>query len=107
MWWPALGGLAIGAGGVIEPRAMGVGYDVIHDLLGHSIEHRAVALLVAVKIIIWILALSSGTSGGVLAPLLIIGGSFGYLEGQYFPGSAEFWTLLGVAAMMGGTMRSP
>ncbi|MEK1886306.1 MAG: chloride channel protein [Phyllobacterium sp.] len=107
MWWPAIGGLAVGIGGIVEPRAMGVGYDVIRDLLNHSIAPQAVIALVLVKIIIWILALSSGTSGGVLAPLLIIGGSFGYLEGQYLPGPVEFWSLLGMAAMMGGTMRSP
>ncbi|MBZ9605922.1 chloride channel protein [Phyllobacterium chamaecytisi] len=107
MWWPALGGIAIGLGGMVEPRAMGVGYDVIHDLLNNSIDAHAVLLLVVVKSIIWILALASGTSGGVLAPLLIIGGSVGFLEGQYFAGPVELWSLLGMAAMMGGTMRSP
>ncbi|TXI04930.1 MAG: chloride channel protein, partial [Rhizobium sp.] len=35
MWWPALGGLVVGLGGLIEPRALGVGYDIIADLL-HS-----------------------------------------------------------------------
>ena len=29
MWWPAIGGIAIGLGGLVEPRALGVGYDVI------------------------------------------------------------------------------
>src|SRR3546814_17708817 len=33
MWWPALGGLVVGLGGWLEPRALGVGYDVIGDLL--------------------------------------------------------------------------
>ena len=33
MWWPALGGMIVGLGGLIEPRALGVGYDVIGDLL--------------------------------------------------------------------------
>ncbi|TXR46662.1 chloride channel protein [Phyllobacterium endophyticum] len=107
MWWPAIGGLAIGLGGLVEPRAMGVGYDVIHDLLVNSITAQAVLVLVIVKCIIWIVALASGTSGGVLAPLLIIGGAAGFLEGQYFTGPVELWSLLGMAAMMGGTMRSP
>jgi H+/Cl- antiporter ClcA/CBS domain-containing protein len=107
MWWPAIGGLAIGLGGLVEPRAMGVGYDVIHDLLANSITAQAVLVLVTVKCIIWIVALASGTSGGVLAPLLIIGGAAGFLEGQYFTGPVELWSLLGMAAMMGGTMRSP
>src|SRR6185437_2093455 len=74
MWWPALGGLAVGLGGLIEPRALGVGYDVIGDLLAGHVTAKAVALILVVKSIIWIIALASGTSGGVLAPLLIFGG---------------------------------
>jgi chloride channel protein, CIC family len=68
---------------------------------------REVALILVVKSVIWIVALASGTSGGVLAPLLIFGGCLGWLEGQYLPGDTGAWALLGMAAMMGGTMRSP
>jgi chloride channel protein, CIC family len=107
MWWPALGGIAIGLGGLIEPRALGVGYDVIGDLLAGHVTAKAVALILVVKSIIWIIALASGTSGGVLAPLLIFGGCLGWLEGQFLPGDSSAWALLGMAAMMGGTMRSP
>lgn len=107
MWWPALGGLAVGLGGLIEPRALGVGYEVIGDLLASHVAAREVALILVVKSVIWIVALASGTSGGVLAPLLIFGGCLGWLEGQYLPGDAGAWALLGMAAMMGGTMRSP
>ena len=107
MWWPMLGGLAVGAGGLDDPHALGVGYDVIADLLsGHAAVHNVERLLL-VKSAIWIVALASGTSGGVLAPLLILGGSLGWLEGQMLPGGPSFWALVGMAAMMGGTMRSP
>lgn len=107
MWWPMLGGLVVGLGGLIDPRALGVGYDVIADLLsGHIVRDEAIRLLL-VKSVIWVVALSSGTSGGVLAPLLILGGTAGWLEGLVLPGGASFWALVGMAAMMGGTMRSP
>ncbi|HEV2673315.1 MAG TPA: chloride channel protein [Aliidongia sp.] len=107
MWWPMLGGVMVGLGGLIDPRALGVGYDIIADLLsGHMVLGESLRLL-AVKSAIWVLALASGTSGGVLAPLLILGGAAGWLEGQLLPGDASFWALLGMAAMMGGTMRSP
>jgi CBS domain-containing protein len=107
MWWPTLGGLVVGLGGLIDPRALGVGYDVIADLLsGHMVRDEAIRLLL-VKSAIWVIALSSGTSGGVLAPLLILGGTAGWLEGLVLPGGASFWALVGMAAMMGGTMRSP
>jgi len=107
MWWPAVGGLVVGLGGLIEPRALGVGYDIISDLLGSHIVAKAVLAILLVKAGIWLVALSSGTSGGVLAPLLILGGALGWLVGLFFPGDPGFWALLGMAAMMGGTMRAP
>ena len=107
MWWPAIGGIAVGLGGLIEPRALGVGYDIIGDLLSDHIVWSAVVAILLVKSVIWIIALASGTSGGVLAPLLIFGGCAGWLEGQFLPGDHGVWALIGMAAMMGGTMRSP
>jgi CIC family chloride channel protein len=108
MWWPAIGGLVVGIGGLVEPRALGVGYDLIHDLLQGGMATNAILLVLLVKGFIWAVALGSGTSGGVLAPLLIMGGALGALESQIMPvGDSGFWALIGMAAMMGGTMRSP
>ncbi|MBB3964830.1 chloride channel protein [Rhizobium metallidurans] len=107
MWCPAIGGLFIGIGGLIEPRALGVGYDIIEDLLHSNVLPAAVLTILAVKVAIWLIALSSGTSGGVLAPLLIFGGAIGWLAGLFLPGDQGFWALIGMAAMMGGTMRAP
>jgi len=108
MWWPMLGGLVVGLGGLVDPRALGVGYDNIANLLtGHTIATAAL-LLLAVKAVIWAVALGSGTSGGVLAPLLIMGGAMGAALSGYLPAAdGGFWPLLAMAATMGGTMRSP
>jgi CIC family chloride channel protein len=108
MWWPAIGGLIIGVGGLIEPRALGVGYDVIRELLtGHATMSLIVGILV-VKTLIWGLSLGSGTSGGVLAPMFMIGAALGALEGIIFPGvTPGFWGLVGLAGVLGGVMRSP
>jgi CIC family chloride channel protein len=108
MWWPAIGGLIIGVGGLIEPRALGVGYDVIDQLLtGHAGLSLIVGILV-VKTSIWGLSLGSGTSGGVLAPVFMIGGALGALEAHVLPGvTPGFWALIGLAAVVGGVMRSP
>jgi H+/Cl- antiporter ClcA len=108
MWWPAIGGAVIGLGGLAEPRALGVGYDVIDQLLtGRATVSLIVGILV-VKTIIWSVSLGSGTSGGVLAPVFMIGGALGAAEGMVlphvFPG---FWAMLGLAAVVGGVMRSP
>ena len=108
MWWPALGGLCVGVGGWLDPRVLGIGYDSIHELLrGGHLGGMLLSLLI-IKALIWSIALGSGTSGGVLAPLLIIGGALGAVEARWLalpdPG---LWAMIGMAAMMGGTMRSP
>lgn len=108
MWWPVIGGLAIGLGGLVEPHALGVGYDNIAALLHGNMGNSASMRLLVVKAIIWSIALGSGTSGGVLAPLLMMGGAVGALFGWILPfGDSGLWALIGMAAMMGGTMRSP
>jgi len=108
MWWPALGGLVVGIGGLFDPAALGVGYADIRALLQGGFGLDAAATLLAVKAVVWIVALSSGTSGGVLAPLLIMGGALGAIEGHYLPFAGDgFWALLGMTAILGGTMRVP
>jgi H+/Cl- antiporter ClcA/predicted transcriptional regulator len=108
MWWPAIGAVFIGIGGVIEPRVLGVGYDTIHSMLRGEVIGGAVLGLMIAKSLVWSIALGSGTSGGVLAPLLIMGGALGAGVATWIPtGDAGLWALIGMAAMMGGTMRSP
>jgi H+/Cl- antiporter ClcA len=119
MWWPALGGLAVGVGGYFQPHALGVGYDIIEGLLRGDVGPLlgraagqpivwALLALIAVKGCIWATALGSGTSGGVLAPLLIMGGAVGSVVGGALPGGdVPLWALVGMAAILGGTMRSP
>ncbi len=108
MWWPAIGALAVGIGGYLQPRALGVGYDVIGDLLNNHLAASALLGLLLVKAIIWLIALGSGTSGGVLAPLLMLGAGLGALLGPYLPGGAPaVWPLVFMAATLGGMMRAP
>ena len=107
MWWPALGGIAIGLGGLLYPRALGVGYDTAHDLLAGRLLGAALLGLLITKALIWSISLGSGTSGGVLAPLLIMGGSLGALEASWTHGDPGFAAAISMGAMLGGTMRSP
>lgn len=108
MWWPMIGGIFVGIGGLIDPRALSVGYDNIDHLLKGDLAATSALSLMLVKMTIWGIALGSGTSGGVLAPLLIIGGAMGMALTAVMPtASAGFWPLLVMAATMGGTMRVP
>jgi CIC family chloride channel protein len=119
MWWPALGGLVVGIGGYFQPRVLGVGYEWIggflqgrmSDLLSPAEAEqllRTVLVLMLLKGVVWSVALGSGTSGGVLAPLLLMGSALGMVEARFLPaGDARLWALVSMAATLGGTMRVP
>jgi chloride channel protein, CIC family len=106
-WWPALGGIVVGIGGLVDPRALGVGYATIADELAGRLALSALVLLLVVKLVIWSTALGSGTSGGILAPLLMMGAAAGGLLGNVFGGSPSVWATLGMAATLAGVTRSP
>jgi H+/Cl- antiporter ClcA/CBS domain-containing protein len=108
MWWPAIGGLVIGIGGFIFPEALGVGYGTIGDLLQGETGWRIILGVLIVKSLIWSISLGSGTSGGVLAPLLMVGCALGGIEAKFLPSEgAGFWPMISMAAVLAGTMRAP
>jgi CIC family chloride channel protein len=110
MWWPAIGGVGIGVGGLFFPRGLGVGYDNIAELLrGNAPLGLLLGLLVA-KSLMWAFSLSSGTSGGVLAPLLMIGAAIGEMAARLAHMSGEtqaVWALMGMGAMLSGALGVP
>jgi H+/Cl- antiporter ClcA/CBS domain-containing protein len=108
MWWPAIGGVFVGLGGMIFPQALGVGYDTIRSLLQGDVPRTIFAGVLLVKSAIWVISLGSGTSGGVLAPLLMMGAALGGIEAGFLPNQgAGFWPLVSMGAILGGTMRAP
>jgi chloride channel protein, CIC family len=110
MWWPAVGGLGVGVGGLFFPQGLGVGYDNIGKLLGGNASMSLIAGILIFKSLMWAFSLGSGTSGGVLAPLLMIGGALGALAGHLLHVPAEsqaLWALLGMGAMLSGSLGVP
>jgi chloride channel protein, CIC family len=108
MWWPAMGAVVVGIGGLFFPQALGVGYDVIAMLLDHDLPVKILLGIFLVKGIIWSVSLGSGTSGGVLAPLLIMGGALGGLESRFLPGyGIGLWPLVSMAAVLAGALGAP
>ncbi|MBT2189142.1 chloride channel protein [Sphingobium sp. H33] len=107
MWWPALGAVIVGLGGLIDAHVLGAGYQSIQDLLDGSLATRVVLALFIVKAIVWLVALGSGTSGGVLAPLLILGGACASMIGLGIGANPGFCAMLGMAGILSGAMRAP
>jgi CIC family chloride channel protein len=112
-WWPALGGLAVGLIGYFAPHTLGVGYDNITGILSGKLTFALVLSLCCFKLLSWLIALGSGTSGGTLAPLLTIGGATGAvlcaLIQQYLPGTGinvPMAALIGMSAMFAGASRA-
>lgn len=93
---------------MIFPQALDVGYDTIAKLLQGNVPLALFAGVLIVKSLIWMISLGSGTSGGVLAPLLMMGAALGGIEGMFLPHyGVGFWPLVSMGAILGGTMRSP
>ena len=110
MWWPAMGGIGIGLGGFFFPRGLGVGYDNIAELLRGNAPIRLLIGLLLAKSLMWAFSLSSGTSGGVLAPLLMIGAALGESVARlaHLPGETQaLWALMGMGAMLSGALGVP
>ncbi|MES1185207.1 MAG: chloride channel protein, partial [Myxococcales bacterium] len=113
MWWPALGGLVVGAVGYFSPHTMGVGYDNIEHILSGSLAGKALLVLCALKFVSWSISLGSGTSGGTLAPLFTIGGGVGAVIGGLAAALApqlgvdpRIAGLVGMAAIFAGASRA-
>lgn len=108
MWWPIMGGLIIGLGGLVDARALGVGYGTIHAELLGQLGLGALLMLFSVKLVIWSGGLGSGTSGGILAPIMMMGAALGGVMGHVLPGApVGVWALIGLSGALGGVMRSP
>ncbi len=113
MWWPALGGLAVGMIGFFYPDTMGIGYDNIDRMLSGAFAGKALAVFCFMKFLSWAIALGSGTSGGTLAPIFTIGGGLGVLTGEYLTSlfsaasiDLSVAALVGMAACFAGASRA-
>ncbi len=108
MWWPALGGIGVGLLGLIFPQALGVGYSVIADLVNDRITWHLLIGVLLIKSLMWTFALGSETAGGILAPLLMIGGAIGAALGHSLPYiSPGAWAAVGMCAILAAALGAP
>jgi chloride channel protein, CIC family len=113
MWWPALGAVAVGVVGYFAPDTLGVGYYNISHMLSNELPINFVFFLCVMKFISWSISVSSGTSGGTLAPLLMIGAGCGQTLGAVtnwlIPHAGvdlRMAALVGMAALFAGASRA-
>ncbi|MDQ3282933.1 MAG: chloride channel protein [Acidobacteriota bacterium] len=113
MWWPAIGGLIVGAVGIVAPRTLGIGYENLDDLVSGKLLGMTALTLCLFKFISWSFSLGSGTSGGTLAPLFTIGGGCGAALGGFaaqalprYHIDVRICALVGMAAMFAGASRA-
>ncbi len=118
--WPALGGLFVGIVGYVVPRfvqpgvdVFGPGYDVIGSVLNNKFTLGFLLVLLVSKAAVWLVSLASGTSGGVLAPVFMIGaalgGIFGLVMQHFFPSmdaAPVAFAMAGMAAVFGSSTRA-
>lgn len=109
MWYPAIGGLGVGIGGLIFPRALGVGYSVIQQLIDGNMMWQLLVGILVVKSAIWVFSLGSNTAGGILAPLLMIGGALGAALGHFMPYGMPTgaWALIGMTSVLSAAIGAP
>jgi len=109
MWYPAIGGIGVGLGGLIFPRALGVGYSVIQQMISGDNGWKLLAGILIVKSAIWVFSLGSNTAGGILAPLLMIGGALGAAMGHFMPFGMTngAWVLVGMTSVLSAAIGAP
>ena len=108
MWWPAIGGLVVGLCGYIFPESLGVGYSVIQQLISGDAGWKLLAGILIIKSLSWAFSLGSNTAGGILAPLLMIGGALGAALGHLMPiMSTGAWVLVGMCAVLSAAIGAP
>ncbi|MDE1162596.1 MAG: chloride channel protein [Acidobacteriaceae bacterium] len=110
MWWPAIGGLGVGIGGLIFPEALGVGYSTLQVMITNgrfTAWHILLGVLI-IKTLVWVFALGSETAGGILAPLLLLGGAMGATLGHAMPTmSAGSWVVVGMTSTLTAAIGCP
>jgi len=114
VWWPVFGGLGLGVIGCFVPRVLGIGYGSISDILAARLTIGVLAVLLVAKAAALLVSLGSGTSGGLLAPLFMVGAALGGLYADavnaLLPSlalSPPACALVAMAAMFGAAARAP
>ncbi|HHQ47597.1 MAG TPA: chloride channel protein, partial [Acidobacteria bacterium] len=111
---PGIGGLLLAILAMGVPQVMGGGYGWLQLTMDHNLPFKLLLLLLPAKILATAFTISSGGSGGVFAPSLIIGGITGAVFAELFSRVAPSMTpphaacvLVGMGAFFAGAAKVP
>lgn len=114
VWAPAIGALILGVIGYFYPQVFGTGYDTIRNMLNDRLTAGKLVGISIAKFWALVISLGSGTTGGVFAPSLIVGGGIGAVYAMFwhhffphFVSDPAFYSLVAMAAVFGGIARAP
>jgi CIC family chloride channel protein len=114
IWAPVAGGLIMGCIGYFFPHVFGTGYDTIAAMLNNRLSSPKLLEISCAKFWALVVSLGSGTTGGVFAPSLVIGGGFGSAFGDFWRhllphlvGDPSSYSLVAMGALFAGTARVP
>lgn len=111
---PALGGLLLGLLAMLVPQVLGSGYGLVQAALYGKVALWVMLVVALAKVLATGLTISSGGSGGVFAPSLVIGGmlggAFGATAFALFPALVQdprAYVLIGMAGFFAGVSNTP
>ncbi|HKS97301.1 MAG TPA: chloride channel protein [Terriglobia bacterium] len=114
IWAPVCGAFILGIIGYFYPQIFGTGYDTIRDMLNDRLTLGKLVGVSIAKFWALVISLGSGTTGGVFAPSLIVGGGIGAAYSMawhhffpHFVSDPAFYSLVAMAAVFGGIARAP
>lgn len=114
IWAPVIGALVLGVIGYFYPQVFGTSYDTIRDMLNDRLSTSSLIGVSFAKFWALVISLGSGTTGGVFAPSLVVGGGLGAAFAEGFRHIAPslvsdpaFYALAAMAAVFGGIARAP
>lgn len=114
IWSPVIGALLLGIIGYFYPQVFGTSYDTIRDMLNDRLTMSSLTGVSIAKFWALVLSLGSGTTGGVFAPSLVVGGGLGASFAILFKHIAPhlvsdpaFYALAAMGGVFGGIARAP
>ncbi len=112
-----IGGFCVGIIALTFPEAIGIGYETVESILQDTpFTIPLLTILLVIKLLLTAISSASGFVGGIFAPSIFLGAVLGSLYGQaiasFLPASIPIaaspaYALVGMAAVLAGTVRAP